>query len=133
MADIDWDDVTAIAPELAAVTIAEEEVEVVSTAAQTMYLASANAVFSTAEFVSGEDDPQLMLARIYWVAHFATLGRQMSGGQVGPLISQTHNGLSRAWFSNSPAGTDPTWDKTPYGTALRTLLRAGVSRAPLVF
>lgn len=113
MASIIWSDVLAHAPELS----------IVSSGAQADILAVANTVLDVSQF-GGETAPKTKLARIYFAAHFATIDAQGSTGATGPVIGESVGGLSRQYASNSPMGTDPLWEKTPYGQAFRALLRA---------
>lgn len=113
MASIVWDDVIAHAPELSTV----------GSTAQDDILAVANEVLDVTQF-GGEDAAKTRLARIYFASHFATIDSQGSSGATGAVVSETVGGLSRAYASVSASGTDPLWDRTPYGQAFRALLRA---------
>lgn len=111
--NITWTNVTDHAPELSTVAVA----------AQADILAVANDVLDVVRF-GGEDAAKTKLARIYFAAHFGTIDAQGASGAVGAVIGETVGGLARQYAANSPDGTDPLWEKTPYGQAFRALLRA---------
>jgi hypothetical protein len=122
MASITWDHVLDHAPELS----------VVDTDARVDILAVANEVLDVTHF-GGESAAKTKLARVYFAAHFGTIDSQGSSGATGAVIGESVGGLSRQYASNSPMGTDPLWEKTPYGQAFRALLRATpVLRGPWI-
>jgi hypothetical protein len=123
MASIIWTDVTAHAPEL--VTAA------VSVAAQADILAYVNDALDVTMF-GGETAARTKMARIYLAAHLGTIDSQGSTGATGAVIGESIGGLSVQYASNSPAGTDPLYDKTPYGQAFRSIVRGSKARGPFV-
>lgn len=116
-----WADVLGVAPELSTV----------SALGQTDILAYVNEAFVVDEW-GGDASKLLRLARIYLAAHYGTVSVQGSAGAAGPVIGESAGGLSRQYASNSPMGTDPLFDTTPYGKAFRNLARRSSGRAPVV-
>lgn len=110
MASIIWSDVTAFAPELAAV----------AAGAQTDLLAYVNGDGVAVDVFGGEDSPTTRLARIYLAAHVATVGR--FGAGAGPLTSHSAGGLSRSFAQFSGGGLIGT---TGYGRLFLQLARPG--------
>ena len=121
--EITWDDVVAIAPELAAL----------SAEAKASFLAHVNASFNLAAF---SDDPlvatpQLRLARILLGAHLGTLGirAQSSGGGTGEVTSETVGGISRTFKVSSSAEVMEGLDLSAYGQMLGEIINASAARA----
>lgn len=126
MAAIVWADVVAHASALADVDAAQ----------QTDLLALANTHLNVAAF-GGEDAPKTKLARIYWIAHFASLpgAGATSGGAntAGPVTSESTGGISRAYASLSSSGTAAEfWGETVWGRRYWTLLRGSRAAWPRV-
>ncbi len=128
MTAILWQDVVDHAAELANPKVA--------IGAQATLLDWANNLFNLRVW-GGEESSALKLARIYAVAHVATLIKIGGGGsKAGPVTSESEGGLSRSYALitaiTSGAG-DPNWSATAYGRAYLTLLsgRAG-ARLPFV-
>lgn len=119
MAAITWTDVSDLASELSAV----------ATTARTLILALVNAKVDV-ESLDGEAGELTKAVRVYYAAHLGALSLQGSGAWTGAVVSESAGGLSRSYASNSPNGTSPLWDKTPYGQTLRALLRTSGARAP---
>jgi len=111
MADIDWDDVLAVASDL---TTAGG----VPVAAQTMILAYVN----ESVYEAGFDAGAYVLARCYLAAHLASLTRT-KGVEV---ISQSAGGIARSFASGAGLQT------SGWGRAFVALARASACRGPLV-
>lgn len=118
MAAILWADVTDLAKELATG---------VPVGGQTKILALVNGKID----LDGEDGELTKDARVYFAAHLGTLAKA-AGGAIGAVIAQAAGGLSRAYASNSPVGTDPLLDKTSYGQTFRLLCRLSPTRGPRI-
>ena len=118
-ADITWEDVSAIATELAEV---DEE-------AQDIILAYANTALNEGAFKAAA----YKLARILLAAHFATM-TAASGGDVtaGPVLSETAGGLSRTYANMSSGGAAGGFSGSSYGDQLTYLIRTSRGRYPLV-
>jgi hypothetical protein len=114
---ITWQDVLAIAPELSTVSLAT----------YTAILADV-AVQLNADSWGVRYD----LASKYLAAHLATISTWGSQGPSGTVIGESVGGVSRQYANNSPMGTDPLWDRTPYGREYRRLLRQLPSRMGFV-
>lgn len=122
MAAIAWADVTAMAPELAAVDVG----------AQATILAHVNAALSVATF-GGEAAPRLRLARILLAAHFGTVALSGGAAPAGPVVSESAGGLSRTYAQASAGGAaDSAWSSTSYGRELAALIRSSAARLPVV-
>lgn len=122
MAAITWADVTGMAAELSAVNIIW----------QTVILGIANTQISVSAF-DGEDGKRTRAVRTAFSAHFGALSLQGDGKWTGQVIAESALGLSRSYASNSPMGTDPLWDKTPYGQMLRALMQISYKvRGPML-
>lgn len=123
---ITWDDVVALAPELAALL----------DPARTDILALANSYWHE-DSVGGEGSQRLRMLRIYLAAHFGTFALAAAGGPgapAGPVVGESADGLSVQYASpfNQP-GFDPLWDGTSYGRLIRLLLRSSPARGPYMF
>lgn len=121
MAAITWDNVVAIAAELSTLGVD----------AQTIILDHVNVAFKVSLF-GGEDHPKVKLMRILLAAHYGQLTKDGAHGPAGQVVAQSRGGLSRAYASNSPMGTDPLWDKTVWGQQLRTMINTSAARVPIV-
>lgn len=119
MAAIIWADVVSIAKDMAD--------PAVPAGGQTMILALVNKYIS----LDGEDGEFTKMARCYFAAHVGVFTKA-KGGPIGNVIQQAAGGLSRAYSSNSPMGTDPLLDKTGYGQQFRLLCRLALSGPRLV-
>jgi hypothetical protein len=118
MADIVWNDVTAVAPELSTV----------SAGAQADLLSYVNTHVDPAK-LGGVGSPKYRLARIYLAAHMATMSSQGGVGVAGPVISESAGGLSRSYaLLNAQSG----FSGSTYGDMYRHLIRTSAARAPLV-
>jgi len=117
---ITWEDVQAVAPELAG--------DVVTPIAQEVILAVANSHLAV-DVWGGEDSPKLRAGRIYYAAHLATLGRMR--GRVGMVASESAGGLSRS-YSNPMLGYKTSLVLTSYGTLYMGLAKTTAARAGLV-
>lgn len=126
MAAIVWADVVAHASALATVDAGQ----------QADLLALVNTHLNVAAF-GGEDAPKTRLARIYWIAHFASLpgaGLTTDGASVaGPVTSESTGGVARAYASLSSSGTETEfWGETAWGRRFWTLLRGSRAAWPRV-
>lgn len=121
MAIIAWSDVTARAPELAAV----------SAEAQTDYITMAND-FVNVNMFDGEDGPRTKSARIYVAAHFATLDRLRGNPIAGPVIAESRGGLSRSYANLTQMSlASGLFGQTTYGQNYATLVRTSRARFPV--
>lgn len=110
MAALIWADVVAYVSTLSTVDLIQ----------QTDLLAWANKAF--AAVFDGEDGPRTRIARIYLIAHFASLpgaGDQRAGGAV---TSQSRGGISQSYASPIGGGGDPMWSSTQWGSRLELML-----------
>lgn len=134
MANIVWADVVNHASALAN--------PAVSVPAQTDLLGWANNLLNVRVF-GGENSVKYKLARIYLVAHFATLdvlaaaaglGGGSTGGTTGPVTSESEGGLSRSYGgAGSLAGSsDSSWNATIYGQ-MYAIIAGTCPRARLPF
>jgi len=126
MASISWADVLDFASVLATVPVGQ----------QTILLALANESLNVAAF-GGEDAAKTKLARIYWVAHFASLpgaGTTAGGAAAaGPVTSETTGGISRAYASLSSSGSSgESWSETLWGRRYLEILRGSRAAWPRV-
>lgn len=119
MADIDWDMVVTLAPELSTVT---ED-------AQDLILAHVNSDLDSSMF-DGEDGPTYRLARIWLAAHLAVNGATSSGAAVGPITSESVGGMSRSYGTFNT--TDAAAATTTYGRLYLSLVQNSLARLPLV-
>jgi hypothetical protein len=121
MAAIVWSDVTAYVSALSTIDPVQ----------QADLLAMANKSFVA--IFDGEDGTKTRMARIYYVAHFASQpgsGDQRAGGAV---IGQTRGGLSQQYAPPPGGGADPMWATTQWGQRLELMLagsRAAWPRTP---
>jgi hypothetical protein len=120
MAVITWSDVTAVIPEMSAVT---------TTLPQTLALAVANTRFAVAEW-DGESSEILKLARILMAAHLALVSLPGTSGSTGPVVSESGGGLSVAYASLA-AKSDGTYDSV-YMQQINTLRKTRACRAWVV-
>ncbi len=113
MADITWDDVVLIAPELSTT----------DSDAQDLILAYVNEALAEAMFKANA----LKLARINLAAHMGTgVGLGMA---AGPVISETEGGLSRTYAAPVMSSDLAS---TSYGRNLAFLFRTSKARMPVV-
>lgn len=122
MTSIVWTDVVDHAAELANPKVA--------IGAQATLLDWANNLFNLRVW-GGETSSALKLARIYAVAHVATLVKL--GSKAGLVTSESEGGLSRSYALITAITGDPNWSATAYGRAYLTLLAGRVgARLPFV-
>jgi hypothetical protein len=110
MADIEWTDVTAAAPELT---------DRVVTLEQTHILAYVNDEAFEPSAFGGEESNTLERARVYLAAHMATMG--LRAGVPGPITSSTGGKLSLTYAT---FGLKSSYYATSYGVLLEGLLEA---------
>lgn len=115
MADINWDDVTAIAPELASF----------DATAQDFILEFVNDSFDSRDWKASA----LKLARIYLAAHVATISNQGGDLTAGPVISETVGGISRT-YANVMTGV--AFSGSTYADMLNLLISQSLARLPKV-
>jgi hypothetical protein len=101
---IDWDDVTATAPELSTVPV-EMQAAVLTAVAE---LVSDDAVWGS----------KLDVGRAYLAAHLATVARRRGG--AGPLQSETVGPVTRSFAVVAAATAD--YGATGYGTIFESIL-----------
>ena len=106
---ITWADVVALAPELGSLPIATQNAILAAVSVQ------------VAAHVWGI---KYNLACIYLAAHMGALSLMGSNGPSGQVIAESAGNMSRQYANNSPMGTDPLWDRTPWGREYRRLLRS---------
>lgn len=117
---ITWDDVTAIAPELA--------IEgVVSETTQDAIVAHTLALLNETSWGDRYD-----MACAYYAAHVATVTVRGGNGAAGNVVSESIGDVSRTYAVFSPAGSDPLLDTTPYGKHFRYLKKTLLSARMLV-
>lgn len=105
MAAIDWDDVTAWAPEMSGV----------AADAQTVILAYVNALSYDSTIALAE---AATLAKILMAAHLGS--SSLGANSAGPVISESEGGLSRSY---AMIATSTGLGRTSYGQELKALLR----------
>lgn len=111
MADIVWGDVTAVDAALSAV----------SAGAQTMILASANALRPSA--FDGAAGPKFFEARAYYAAHRGRRWVDTAGsGAAGPIASESIGGMSAAYVA--PATSDGDFAMTAWGQQYLSIVRS---------
>jgi len=118
MADIDWDDVEAIAPELSTV----------SADAQTMILAYVNDALDVSLF-GGEDAAKTKLIRVYMAAHRGAMTQR--NGVGGSVSSQSVGGISRSYGTVGGGADD--YNSTAYGQEYLSLIRNSPARIACVW
>lgn len=118
MAPIAWSDVVAFSSPLASVDVTQ----------QGILLAWVNKRF--AEVFDGEDGVSTKLARIWAVAHFASLPGSGDQRPAGPVVSQSRGGLSQSYASPPGNGADPNWSATQWGQRLATMLQGSKAAWP---
>jgi hypothetical protein len=98
---------------------------------QTDLLALANTGLNVAVF-GGEDHARTKLARIYFIAHFASLAGAGDQRATGPVISESRGKVSRAYAAAaSGGGADAdAWDDTQWGRRYKLLLMGSRARWP---
>lgn len=112
MAPVTWSDVTNFVSTLSTVAIGQ----------QTDLLRMANETLNT-DLFDGEDGIDTKLARIYLVAHFASLPGAGSTAPAGPLIGMSRGKLSQQ-FQGLPQSGANTWLLTQWGRRFWELLSA---------
>lgn len=119
MADITWDDVIAIAPELDGVFAPETEAAI---------LLCANGFFNPDAFKA----TSFTMVRALFAAHFATMG-PFSGGAAtaGPVISEAAGELSRT-YADLVSGGNIGFSGSTYGDLLNFMIRTSLGRRPFV-
>jgi len=117
MADIDWDDVEDLAPELSAVP----------SAAKTLFLELANTRVRV-DLFGGEDAAMTKMARIYLAAHFGAMHPSSGSAQdAGPIASESLGSASFGYAVNS-AEASSNYGSTKYGRMFRQLARMTPAR-----
>lgn len=140
---ITWDDVVAVAPELASATIT-------SATGRSAILAYVNTWNSGSTLVAwdcdwdttigtpgngiggGDDGPLLRLLRMHLAAHFATMARRAASGAAGPVTSEAAGGLRRSYGLSVVAFGDPGLSLTLYGQTAMTLMRLSLAHGPVL-
>ena len=115
MAEIDWDNVTAFAPELSDVALT----------AQADILSYVNEELNV-ERLGGEDSVKLKLARVNLAAHLGTLALPNRAGAHGPTIMEMEGPVMRQYTAGSGL------EETAYGRAFRSIVRNSAARGPFV-
>lgn len=123
MADIVWKDVTDQAPELANPKVAID--------AQTVLLAWVNTTLKVSIW-GGEDSAKYKLARVYLLAHVATLASTRGTLKAGPVISQSEGGVSQSYANLMTTVGTGAHSTTPYGQLYDLLLGTTGARLPFV-
>jgi hypothetical protein len=77
----------------------------------------------------GEDGIDTKLARIYLVAHFASMPGAGGNAPAGPLIGQTRGGLSQQ-FQGLPLSGENEWLLTQWGRRFWQMLQASRAAWP---
>jgi hypothetical protein len=116
VAPIAWSDVTAFVSTLSTVNPTQQE----------LLLEMAN-TRTNVDIFDGEDGIDTKLARIYLVAHFASLPGAGSTAPAGPLIGQTRGKLSQQ-FQGLPLTAANEWLLTQWGRRYWQLLQASRAR-----
>ncbi len=109
-ADITWDDVVAIGPELVKVPAA----------AQTAILLFVNKRVNVSLFPDETGDGAFAtytLVRSYLAAHLGA--STLLKGRAGPVTNESVGGMNRSYANLSAS---PLWDITSYGRMFRTLV-----------
>lgn len=80
----------------------------------------------------GEDHVRYKLARIYFVAHFASLPGATEQRAAGPVTSESRGGLSRSYQAIAAGGgaDSDTWNDTQWGRRYLQLLLGSRARWP---
>mgnify|MGYP001596413402 CR=1 FL=1 len=97
----------------------------VSAGAQLALLDYANTKIVT-EGLDGEDGRKTFLARVYWVAHTATLLKRR--GVAGARTSQSSGGVSESFSLPTMANLGP-YSQTSYGILYAAIIGASAHRA----
>ena len=119
MAEIEWTDVTDVAPAMSSG---------VPSGFQTKILAYIEEVVNPRAF-GGEDSITYLLARSYLAAHYGALYKMGTFGAQGPVTSQSEGGVSQS-FANAMPQADSSLGRTTYGDAFLTFVRrSGYARA----
>jgi hypothetical protein len=115
VAAVVWSDVTAI----------DAALSTVASGAQTMLLASANAL-AAGQF-DGVDGPDYKLARVYYAAHH---GRRLleATSAPGAVTSESVGDMSTSYAAPSGGGSDRELATTRWGLAYLALTRRGPGR-----
>ncbi len=120
---IAWSDVVLIAPEL-------------GTPAYTAKLPDATCEQIVVDVVGLLEETQwgkaYDLACKYLAAHIAALAYRGASGASGAVTQESVGDVSRSYAANSPMGTDPDYDLTPYGRRYKMLKRSLVGRIGIV-
>lgn len=118
-----WADVTALAPELATLSVS----------AQTAILAYANVAFNESMFKaddsSGVSSP-LKMARVYLAAHLGTTSKGAGSAAAGPLIEESDGRLMRKFATATANNT--SFVGSSYGELLTWLINTSRARYPMV-
>lgn len=117
-------DVLIIAPELGTPTA---QARVPTTPSGDMIVADVLAQLDASRW-----GPRYDMACKYLAAHRWALTLRGAMGQSGAVVGESVGGVSRQYAQNSPMGTSPDYDLTPYGKQYKALLRGLVGRIGLV-
>lgn len=121
MADINWADVTGIAPQLAAAGV-------VPAGAQTLILGYSNNEIEP-RFYGGEDSFSYKLVRILYAAHFGEIVRRQ--GQTGIVTNKSLSSTSISVGYMAKLLAEPL-QSTPYGEQIELLQSQSPNRAGFV-
>lgn len=114
---VTWADVILIAPELATASVPWGE----------QLLADVLAELSLPQLGNTFDR-----AVKYLTAHRACLMKDGAFGKAGAVVAESVGGLSHSFAANSPVGTHPTYDKTPYGRVYLSIIMGNSRRVGFV-
>jgi hypothetical protein len=123
VSQITWADVVDQAPELADPKV--------SISAQTTLLAWANTTLNVAIW-GGEDSAKLKLARVYLIAHVATLATKGGIQTAGPVVSQSEGGVSVSYANLMTSAGSGKMGGTTYGQLYEFLLSTTMAKLPII-
>jgi hypothetical protein len=112
MAAITWDDVIALAPEVADLSVTGQG-----------FLLDYVNTYLNVSLWGGEDSSRLRLGRIYFAAHLAAITVEGGGSAAGPVISEKVGEISRT-FANASMSTATGLGSTGYGRMFQLLMRS---------
>lgn len=113
-----WSDIVAVAPELASLDATMGAI-----------------ILSSIQAELGPDNlgaDRYERAVKYLTAHVACCLKSGAFGVQGAVTSESVGGISRAYAANSPMGTHPWYDKTPYGKLYQFIIHNNPARVGLV-
>lgn len=120
MADITWDDVINIAPELDGAFTPETEAAI---------LLFANGFFNPDAFKA----TSFTMARALLAAHFATMGPNSGGAAAaGPVLEERAGELERRYADMVSGAAGAAFSGTTYGDMLMFVMRTSKGRRPFV-